>query len=91
MRMTATSVRSTRIFYFLRPRSSSNTHATHTPHAPYRKGCYHADAPDAFVIWGASTQGRVPFPPLTGTDASTNSIGVARGVQLQDLLAKYFE
>jgi len=52
--------------------------------------CQHAAVPDAYVIWGASTQGRAPAPPLTGTDASTNSVGVARGVQLQALLAAYF-
>ncbi len=52
--------------------------------------CQHADVPDAYVIWGASTQGRPPLPPLTGTDASTNSVGVARGLPLQALLAAYF-
>lgn len=52
--------------------------------------CMHVDVPDSYVVWGASTQGRAPSPPLTGTDASTNSVGVAHGMQLQELLAAYF-
>ena len=52
--------------------------------------CMHADLSNiSYVIWGASTQGRVPQPPLTGSDASTNSIGVA-AMPLIDLLAAYF-
>ena len=52
--------------------------------------CMHVDVPDAWVTWGASTQGGPPSPPLTGSQAATNSVGVARGVQLQALLAAYF-
>ena len=52
--------------------------------------CMHAAVPDAWLVWGASTQGRRPAPPLTGTDASTNSVARASGVPLQDLLAAYF-
>ena len=49
----------------------------------------HANVTQSFVVWGASTQGRAPEPPLDGTDAGTNSLGTA-DVPLHQLLAKYF-
>lgn len=52
--------------------------------------CMHADVADAYVIWGASTQGRPPGPPLTGTDAGTNAVAVAPGMRLDAMLAAYF-
>ena len=52
--------------------------------------CMHRDVANAsYVIWGASTQGRAPALPLTGTDAGTNAIAVAQ-VPLDALLASYF-
>ena len=52
--------------------------------------CMHTDVPDAYVIWGASTQGGPPDPPLDGTDAGTNAVGVAVGMPLDAMLAAYF-
>jgi hypothetical protein len=52
--------------------------------------CQHVDVTDAWVIWGASTQGRRPDPPLDGTDASTNSVAWKQGSTLNALLASYF-
>lgn len=52
--------------------------------------CQHVNITDAWIIWGASTQGRAPYPPLDGTDASTNSIGWKQGSTLNALLASYF-
>ena len=52
--------------------------------------CMHTDVPDGYVIWGASTQGGPPGPPLTGTDAGTNAVAVAPGMRLDALLAAYF-
>lgn len=52
--------------------------------------CMHANVSDkAYVIWGASTQGGPPKPPLTGTDAGTNAVGVAP-MALTEMLAGYF-
>ena len=78
----------------------------HLPFAPYWSGanwtawvhnsndadvcCMHADVPDAYVIWGASTQGGAPDPPLDGSDAGTNAVGVAAGLPLDAMLAAYF-
>ena len=45
---------------------------------------------DAWLIWGASTQGRPPDAPLDGTDASTNSVAWQQGRTLNALLAAYF-
>jgi hypothetical protein len=52
--------------------------------------CMHKGVPNAYVVWGASTQGGPPSPPLDGTDASTNSVGVATNMTLVGLLAAYF-
>lgn len=52
--------------------------------------CQHHDVPDTWIIWGASTQGRAPKPPLTGTDASTNSVATKTGMTLNALLSAYF-
>jgi hypothetical protein len=52
--------------------------------------CQHVNVTDAYVIWGASTQGRKPSAPLDGTDASTNSVAVKSGSTLNQLLASYF-
>eukprot|EP00039_Didymoeca_costata_P007837 m.104457 g.104457 ORF g.104457 m.104457 type:complete len:145 (-) comp13843_c0_seq2:18-452(-) len=52
--------------------------------------CIHENVSDTYIIWGASTQGRSPKPPLTGTDAGTNVVGMARGVPLQHFLPLYF-
>ena len=43
----------------------------------------------AYVIWGASTQGRPPNLPLTGRDAGTNAVGYAP-MALTEMLAAYF-
>lgn len=51
--------------------------------------CMHVDVTTAHLIWGASTQGRPPKPPLDGTDASTNSVATAP-MPLTELLAAYF-
>lgn len=51
--------------------------------------CMHRNVTEAFVIWGASTQGHPPGPPLTGSDASTNSVATA-AQPLDRLLAAYF-
>ena len=51
--------------------------------------CMHRDVTSSYIIWGASTQGRHPAPPLTGTDASTNSVATA-AMPLDELLAAYF-
>ena len=51
--------------------------------------CMHSAVNSSIVIWGASTQGGPPAPPLDGTGASSNSIGVAP-VPLTQLLASYF-
>ena len=52
--------------------------------------CMHAAVNDsAYVIWGASTQGGPPLPPLTGSDAGTNAVGVAP-MALTEMLAAYF-
>jgi hypothetical protein len=51
--------------------------------------CMHADVASAHLIWGASTQGRRPLPPLDGSDASTNSVATA-AMPLTELLAAYF-
>ena len=52
--------------------------------------CQHVNVSDAWVIWGASTQGGRPDPPLDGTDASTNSVAWKQGKTLNQLLASYF-
>lgn len=52
--------------------------------------CMHPDVKDAYVIWGASTQGKPPDPPLTGHDAGVNVVGVRRDMPLTELLATYF-
>ena len=52
--------------------------------------CMHVDVLDAYVIWGASTQGRPPGLPLTGSDAGTNAVAVAAGMRLDAMLAAYF-
>ncbi len=57
---------------------------------PPAQCCLHANVSTAYVIWGASTQGRPPGPPLNGPDAGTNSIGTA-DMPLHELLAKYFQ
>ena len=49
----------------------------------------HTNVTTSYVIWGASTQGRAPSPPLDGSDAGTNSVGTA-DVPLPQLLAQYF-
>jgi hypothetical protein len=51
--------------------------------------CMHKDVETAYLIWGASTQGGRPQPPLDGTDASTNSVATA-AMPLDQLLAAYF-
>jgi hypothetical protein len=51
--------------------------------------CMHKDVQEAYVIWGASTQGRSPKPPLDGRDAGTNSVGVA-AMPLTQMLSSYF-
>ena len=51
--------------------------------------CLHADVRATYVIWGASTQGESPGPPLTGTDAGTNAVGVGV-LPLDDFLGTYF-
>lgn len=77
----------------------------HRPYVPYWTGtnwsawvansndadicCMHADVTEAYVIWGASTQGRPPKSPLTGTDAGTNAVGVAP-MPLTTMLTRYF-
>ena len=43
----------------------------------------------SIIIWGASTQGRPPSPPLDGTDASTNSVATI-SLPLHAMLASYF-
>lgn len=54
--------------------------------------CLHANVSDAaYIIWGASTQGRPPSLPLTGTDAGTNAVGIAQGLPLWEMLTAYFE
>lgn len=52
--------------------------------------CMHTDVGESYVIWGASTQGGPPGPPLTGSDAGTNAVAVADGLRLDELLAAYF-
>jgi hypothetical protein len=53
--------------------------------------CLHANVSDAaYIIWGASTQGRPPKPPLTGTDAGTNAVAIAQGLPLWEMLSAYF-
>ena len=52
--------------------------------------CMHANVTTAYVVWGASTQGRPPGPPLNGPDAGTNSIGTA-DMPLHEMLTKYFQ
>jgi len=52
--------------------------------------CQHVDVTDAWVIWGADTQGGAPAPPLDGSDAGTNSVGRRLGSTLNELLALYF-
>ena len=51
--------------------------------------CLHPDVNESYLIWGASTQGRRPDPPLTGSDAGTNAVATA-GVPLDQLLMAYF-
>jgi hypothetical protein len=51
--------------------------------------CMHTDVAESIVIWGASTQGGPPLPPLTGTSAQSNSVGTAP-MPLVALLAAYF-
>lgn len=51
--------------------------------------CMHANVSSAYVIWGASTQGGPPRPPLTGSSAGTNAVGIAP-MPLTELLAAYF-
>lgn len=52
--------------------------------------CMHEGVGNAsWVVWGASTQGRPPGPPLDGTDAGTNSVAKA-DMPLYALLAAYF-
>lgn len=75
------------------------------PYAPYWMGtnwtswvwnnndadmcCMHSDVKQAYVIWGASTQGGPPHPPLNGKDAGTNSLGIS-SMALPDMLSAYF-
>lgn len=52
--------------------------------------CMHANiSAEAYIVWGASTQGRAPHPPLTGSDGGTNAVGVAP-MALTEMLAAYF-
>ena len=53
--------------------------------------CMHPDVQDAYVIWGASTQGSPPDAPLTGSDAGVNVVGIKKGLPLTELLASYFQ
>ena len=49
----------------------------------------HPDVKQAYVIWGASTQGGSPKPPLDGKDAGVNAVAVAP-MPLDQMLAAYF-
>eukprot|EP00051_Salpingoeca_urceolata_P016628 m.222144 g.222144 ORF g.222144 m.222144 type:complete len:384 (+) comp18732_c1_seq9:288-1439(+) len=51
--------------------------------------CMHGDVKESWVLWGGSTQGGHPAPPLDGTDAGVNVVATAN-MPLTDLLAKYF-
>lgn len=51
--------------------------------------CMHPDLNVSYVIWGVSTQGRAPSPPLTGHDAGANAVAVAN-MPLDKLLMAYF-
>lgn len=52
--------------------------------------CMHSNVSNiSYIIWGASTQGQKPEPPLTGSDAGTNAVATAN-VSLVELLSTYF-
>jgi hypothetical protein len=51
--------------------------------------CMHPDVKHAYVIWGASTQGGSPSPPLDGKDAGVNAVAVSP-MPLGKMLAAYF-
>ena len=59
------------------------------PHTLHSQCCMHANVSTSYIVWGASTQGRPPGPPLDGNDAGTNSLGTA-AMPLHELLANYF-
>lgn len=50
--------------------------------------CCHDGGKGAWLVWGASTQGGKPKPPVT--HGSTNAIGHAANLTLAELLASYF-
>jgi hypothetical protein len=53
--------------------------------------CMHGDVDNiTYFIWGASTQGGPPQPPLTGTVACTNVVAKVDGAPLWQVLSEVF-